>query len=103
MKMIGRLAVVLLISRASLCMAQTPVAIGPTSEPVQGMPLSAHNSRVEAAFRGAANLRCENQASPIAVQSVHPRFSWEMHSTARGAIQSAYRLLVASSPELLAR
>lgn len=32
----------------------------------------------------------------------HPRLSWTLHSNRRGMMQSAYRLLVASSPEILA-
>lgn len=48
-------------------------------------------------------LRCEYLADPIGVDEAHPRLSWIVESDSRGASQSAYRILVASSPELLAQ
>lgn len=47
-------------------------------------------------------LRCEYRVDPLAVESAHPRLSWEMHDARRGAKQTAYQVLVASSPDKLA-
>ncbi len=51
----------------------------------------------------AANLRCEHLADPLGIDVVRPRLSWQLAWPQRGARQTAYRLLVASSPDLLAR
>lgn len=53
-----------------------------------------------------SSLRCESQESPVAVEPDHPRLSWipeASDAAARGLRQTAYRILVASSPELLAQ
>lgn len=50
----------------------------------------------------AANLRCEGRSDPLAIQTPAPRLSWEMRSDARGALQTAYRIVAAASPEALA-
>lgn len=50
-----------------------------------------------------AHLRCEYLVNPLGVDTPHPRFFWWIDQDARGAHQSAYQLLVASNPELLAR
>ncbi|GAA4299659.1 alpha-L-rhamnosidase [Compostibacter hankyongensis] len=46
-------------------------------------------------------LRCEYREAPLGIQQAAPRLSWEITSPARGVVQQAYRILVASSPELL--
>lgn len=46
-------------------------------------------------------LRCEYLVEPLGIDEVHPRLSWELDDARRGAGQSAYRILVASSPEQL--
>ena len=48
-------------------------------------------------------LRCEYLVNPLGIHETVPRFSWRMSSGQRGEKQTAYRLLVASSPELLAK
>ena len=48
-------------------------------------------------------LRCEYLENPQGIDIVQPRLSWQMLSQQRGAKQTAYRVLVASSPELLAK
>ncbi len=48
-------------------------------------------------------LRCEYLVNPEAVEAAHPRLTWVVESPERGARQSAYRIVVASSPELLAK
>jgi alpha-L-rhamnosidase len=47
-------------------------------------------------------LRCENRDNPVGMDAQAPRLSWWMESSARGQRQTAYRVLVASSAELLA-
>ena len=48
-------------------------------------------------------MRCEYMTNPVAVQTTGmPRLSWVVDADgARGAGQSAYRILVATTPELL--
>ena len=46
-------------------------------------------------------LRCEYRVNPLGIDVVKPQLSWVLHSTDRGQRQTAYRLLVASSPENL--
>lgn len=48
-------------------------------------------------------LRCEYQKNPLGLDVPRPRLSWQMHDERRGAKQTAYRILVASSPDLLAK
>ena len=50
----------------------------------------------------AEYLRCEYRVDPLGIDVVEPRLSWEMHDVRRGAAQTAYQALVASSPEKLA-
>lgn len=48
-------------------------------------------------------LRCEYQYDPIGIDAAQPRLSWILQSDEREQRQTAYRVLVASSPELLAK
>jgi len=50
------------------------------------------------------HLRCEYRVNPDGIGEPAPRLGWELEATAdaRGVRQTAYRILVASSPELLA-
>jgi alpha-L-rhamnosidase len=52
---------------------------------------------------GPGQLRCEYQAAPQAIATLEPRLSWVVETAAdqRGISQSAYQILVASSPERL--
>lgn len=47
-------------------------------------------------------LRCESVLSPLGVDVERPRLSWRLGDPRRGAVQTAWRVLAASSPELLA-
>ena len=47
------------------------------------------------------NVRCEYMTNPLGLESLSPRFSWELQHDERGQQQSAYQVLVAGSPELL--
>jgi alpha-L-rhamnosidase len=49
----------------------------------------------------AGRLRCETLINPAGVERPAPRLSWSLRSDARGQFQTAYRVLVASSPETL--
>lgn len=48
------------------------------------------------------NLRVNYITQPLNIDMQHPRFSWILFDVDRNEIQSAYEILVASSPELLA-
>jgi len=48
------------------------------------------------------NLRCEYLVNPLGIDAAKPRLSWIMTSSRRGEKQTAYQILVASSPKLLA-
>ncbi len=50
---------------------------------------------------GGARLRCEYRVDPLGIDTAAPRLSWILESPARGVVQSAYRVLVASSAERL--
>ncbi|MGH9163044.1 MAG: family 78 glycoside hydrolase catalytic domain, partial [Vicinamibacteraceae bacterium] len=50
-----------------------------------------------------ASLRCEEQTEPIGLDATRPRFSWWIEADERDVRQRAYRLLVASSAERIAR
>ncbi|AKJ63678.1 family 78 glycoside hydrolase catalytic domain [Kiritimatiella glycovorans] len=52
------------------------------------------------------NLRCEYRDRPLGTDATHPRLSWTLRAEeppVRGAHQTAYRVLVASTPDLLER
>ncbi|MEN6335884.1 MAG: hypothetical protein ABFE01_16650, partial [Phycisphaerales bacterium] len=47
------------------------------------------------------DLRCEYLVNPLGIGVAEPRLSWTLESGRRGQMQTAYRILVASSPKLL--
>ena len=49
------------------------------------------------------DLRCDYATNPLGVDSQSPRLFWKVESPDRGARQTAYEILVSSSPEALAR
>lgn len=53
----------------------------------------------------ATHLRCEYRVDPAGIGETHPRLNWivETDTSTRGVKQRAYQILVASSPELLAK
>lgn len=57
--------------------------------------------RVEAAIQ-PATLRCEYTVNPVGVDSPRPQLGWELESAERDQRQTAYRILVASTPAALA-
>ncbi|QDU71456.1 alpha-L-rhamnosidase [Mucisphaera calidilacus] len=46
-------------------------------------------------------LRCEYQENPLGLDETSPRLSWQLTSRVRGQAQTAYRVLVACTPEEL--
>ena len=46
-------------------------------------------------------LKCEYFVDPVGVDSVQPRFTWELQSTRRDQTQAAYQILVASTKDKL--
>ncbi len=48
------------------------------------------------------NLRCEYAVNPVGVQVEQPLLSWNLQATNPGQRQTAYQILVAGSPDLLA-
>jgi alpha-L-rhamnosidase len=47
-------------------------------------------------------LRCENLENPLGMDEAKPRLSWKLADSRRSARQTAYRVLVASTPAKLA-
>jgi alpha-L-rhamnosidase len=50
----------------------------------------------------AGDLRCEYLVDPEGIDVAQPRLGWVLDSAQRGTVQTAYRILVASSAEALA-
>jgi alpha-L-rhamnosidase len=50
-----------------------------------------------------AHLQCEGMQEPLGIDITHPRLSWQLQDSRRGARQVAYEIRVASSPEALAQ
>ena len=48
-------------------------------------------------------LLCDSAENPLGIDSAPPRLSWKLRSDIRGDHQTAWQLLVSSSPEALAR
>ncbi len=47
------------------------------------------------------NLTCESKVNPLGIEVKNPRFSWEIKSAEKNTHQSAYRILIADTPEKL--
>ena len=56
---------------------------------------------VRAETLAPVGLRCEYRVNPQGIDEAQPRLTWREESSARGAKQTAYQVLVASSPALL--
>ena len=50
-----------------------------------------------------AGLHCEYRSDPQGIDVVAPRLEWRLSSARRGEHQTAYQILVATSPDMLAR
>ena len=60
-------------------------------------------SNLVVAINPPKNLKVDYNSQSMGVDVPHPGFSWEVGDLARGAVQSAYRIIVSSSADLLAR
>jgi alpha-L-rhamnosidase len=49
------------------------------------------------------HLQCEHKSNPLSINSTAPQFGWQLQSTQRNALQTAYRIIVADQPALLQR
>ena len=49
------------------------------------------------------HLQCEQLTDPLGIDALHPRLSWQLVGDGENLRQTAWQLLVASSPELLAK
>jgi len=48
-----------------------------------------------------ANLKCEYKGNPMGIEAASPELSWELQSSGRDVMQTAYRVLVADDAESL--
>lgn len=55
------------------------------------------------AVEDVGKLRCEYLESPLGMDAQKPRLSWVFESDERGQRQTAYQVIVASTPEILAK
>jgi len=83
------------IHRESLSPARAVIP-GGARDPAGG----AADARVSPAR--AVALRVEHLVTPLGIDAARPRFSWQVADARPGARQTAYRLLVATAPGLLA-
>ena len=51
---------------------------------------------------GTINLRCEMLYNPLGIETSRPRLSWQITGDRRNIDQTAFRILVASTPAKLA-
>ncbi len=67
------------------------------------LPLAAQTPSQGAgsALVGLGHLLVDNLPQPLGIDDPAPRFSWQLHDPARGAKQTAYQILVASSVDRL--
>ena len=65
---------------------------------VGGLCLGAGAAGVE-----VTHLKCEYRTNPVGMDVPHPRLGWALVSDLRGVKQTAYQILIASSPTRLAR
>ena len=67
-----------------------------------GMFSSLSSTSAAESSAAAECLRCEYRVDPLGLDVTQPRLSWEMNDPRRGAKQTSYQVLVASTPEKLA-
>lgn len=65
--------------------------------------LSALPATSQAAPVEVSHLTCESLVNPLGIDIVKPRLAWRMIDTTRGQKQTAYQILVASAPQVLAK
>jgi len=82
------------ICRACVRLAKIVVCVG------AGFAICAITAGAQALSPAA--LRVDELTTPLGIDDTQPRFSWQLRDSRQGARQTAYRLLVATQPELLA-
>ena len=65
-------------------------------------PAGTRSSKEGSAAVRPSDLRCEYALNPVGLESLRPQLSWVLESSERNQVQTAYHVLVASKPELLA-
>jgi alpha-L-rhamnosidase len=85
----------------NVTMAMTLLIPSVISTTVPVRTVEAGVSTSQAIETKVADLKVEYRSNPLGIDSEKPRFSWEMVSNQRGQKQTAYQLLVATSPEKL--
>lgn len=73
-----------------------------SSRCVLAMSILTFASRAFAADGEPVALRCEYRVDPQGIDEAQPRLTWRIESQVRGRRQTAYRILVAGAPEILA-
>ncbi|MBN1414472.1 MAG: alpha-L-rhamnosidase N-terminal domain-containing protein, partial [Bacteroidales bacterium] len=66
------------------------------------MSIHGCKTTVNKEFLSVSNLRCEMLVDPEGIDILIPRLSWTIESPQRNITQTAYQILVASTPKLLA-
>lgn len=68
----------------------------------QGQSIKEGRKNTECSIKAEA-LKCENQNDPLGIDAVQPRLTWELtaHDNERNQYQTAFRIQVASSKDLL--
>ena len=79
---------------------RTAKSVGAPNLPLVALPRSGTQGT---SFMTINNLRCENVLQPMGVDTPRPRLSWQLASSGRNQKQVSYRVLVASSAQLLAQ
>ncbi|NWG13062.1 MAG: alpha-L-rhamnosidase N-terminal domain-containing protein [Acidobacteria bacterium] len=72
------------------------LAVAAAAAAMAGISLSGQTSAIT-----VQDLTCEYLVNPLGIDTDRPRLSWRLTPGARGRMQSAYQILVASSPENL--
>ena len=57
--------------------------------------------QVRAQLPVVSNIQCQYQQYPLGVEDASPRLGWQIKSSRRNVMQSAYRILVADDKALL--
>ena len=66
-----------------------------------GLGIAACATAVSAQALSPAALGVDELVTPLGIDNPQPRFSWQLRDERQGAKQTAYQLLVSSTPELL--
>jgi len=81
-------------------MVALAAAAGSNAAPSE-RPLASQNTN-RSLNLSLSELRCEYQQDPVGVDTLHPQLGWRLESIEPDVHQSAYQVLVARTPEVLA-